>query len=134
MGLVPRILHAVVGFPLFALSVYVQHNDPDPVLWMIIYAAAAVACLLAAAGKRSVVIPAVIGGTALVWALTLVPSALAFLRSDHEAVGFTMKTGDALEELARECGGLLLVFLWSTFLLLEALWWRRRHTALGASP
>ncbi len=126
-----RVLHAVVGFPIFALSVIVQGNDPDPLVWMAIYGAAAVACLLAAAGRRTRAVPAVVGAIAFVWGLTLVPSALEFLRSDHEAVRFTMKTGDPLEEMARECGGLLLVFAWCTGLLLEAVWWRRSGPEQG---
>ena len=121
-----RVLHAVVGFPLFALSVIVQGNDPDPIRWMAIYGAAGVACLLAAANRRTVVVPAVVGVIGFGWALTLVPSALEFLRSDHQAVRFTMKTDDPLEEMARECGGLLLVTAWSLLLVIEARWWRRR--------
>ena len=61
---------------LFALSVAVQYNDPDPLPWMALYGCAAVVAGLAAA-KRSMLVPAgVVGLVALVWALTLAPSRL----------------------------------------------------------
>ncbi|MDP2340216.1 MAG: transmembrane 220 family protein [Deltaproteobacteria bacterium] len=104
-----RQLLFAAGAALFALSVYVQHNDPDPVVWMLIYGAACLICVAVVVGKRALVPAAVVGVVALIWASTLASSAVAWLRSDHEAVAFTMKTGDAGEEEARECGGLLLV-------------------------
>ncbi|MCX2741139.1 transmembrane 220 family protein [Pontibacter anaerobius] len=43
---------AAILFGLMFLSfVVVQYNDPDPVIWMIIYGAAALLCFLSAAGK-----------------------------------------------------------------------------------
>jgi hypothetical protein len=36
---------------MFVLSVVVQVNDPDPLRWMAIYGAAAVACLLSLTGR-----------------------------------------------------------------------------------
>ena len=36
---------------MFAFSVVVQVNDPDPLAWMVIYGAAALACLLSLLGK-----------------------------------------------------------------------------------
>lgn len=102
----------VVGAALFALSVAVQHNDPDPVPWMLLYAAAGAVCIAAVVGVRVVVAAVVVAAVALLWSLSLAPRAVGFLRSDHEAVSFTMKTGDELEEAARECGGLGLAGAW----------------------
>lgn len=95
--------------PLFALCVAVQFNDPDPVPWIAVYACAGLACAFAAARVRVVEFASVVAVIAAVWALSLAPSALSFLRGDKEAMAFTMKTGDAEEEEARECGGLVLV-------------------------
>ena len=96
----------------FGLCVAVQFNDPDPAAWIAIYAAAGLVCALlafGAVGKRAVVPAVVVGAVALVWLLTLLPSAVSFLQSNKEPVNFTMKTGDAEEEEAREAGGLALV-------------------------
>lgn len=98
--------------PLFVLCVVVQLNDPDPVGWIAIYAAAGLVCAGVAANanaKAVTVAGAVVSVVALVWGLTLVNSAISFLESNKEPVNFTMKTGDAEEEEARETGGLAIV-------------------------
>lgn len=121
---VVRVACAIVGVPVFALSVVVQHNDPDPLPWMAIYGSAAVVCALRAARTVVVVPAAVLVLVATTWMATLAPAALTWLRSDHEAVSFMMKTGDAGEELAREAGGLGLVAIAGALLVVEG---RRRR-------
>jgi hypothetical protein len=106
-----RAVH-VVGVVLFALSVYVQGNDPDPLRWMALYAAALVVCAAAVAGVRVVAFAAVVAVVAGVWGAFQLPSLIAFLQSDHQAMAFNMKPGDALEEEARECGGLFIACAW----------------------
>ena len=102
----------VVGALLFSLSVAVQHNDPDPLPWMLVYGAAVVVCVAGGLDRDIRGVAVVVAAVGLLWGLTLLPSALQWLRSEREAVAFTMKTGDVIEEQARECGGLLLVFVW----------------------
>ena len=56
---------------LFAFSVVVQANDPDPLRWMAIYGAATAACV---AWDRLALprgVAALIGGLALAWALSV---------------------------------------------------------------
>ena len=119
----------------FVLSAAVQYNDPDPALWVAIYVVAAVSCVGAAAIVAGVVVHGRVAvgrvavATAVVavaWAATLVPAAVAWLQSDHDAVSFTMKTGDVGEELARECGGLTLVVVAELAVASVALRRRRR--------
>jgi xanthine/uracil permease len=97
----------------FALSVAVQHNDPDPAPWMAMYGAAAMLCAARAAGRAWRMPPLVVGAVALVWCASLLPDAVGWLRSPRsgEPVALTMKTDDPGEELAREAGGLTLVVL-----------------------
>ena len=114
---VVRVACATVGVPVFALSVVVQHNDRDPLPWMAIYGAAALVCGLRAAGVVVVFPAGILTVIATAWMATLVPEAITWLSSDHEAVAFTMKTGDASEELAREAGGLGLVAIAGGLLL-----------------
>ncbi len=123
-----RLICATVGVPAFALSVAVQHNDPDPLPWMAIYGAACALCGLRAAGRRAANVAAVVAVVAVLWAATLVPGAIVWLQSDHEALGPTMKTGDEGEEVTREMGGLLLVAVACGLLGLEG---RRRRNRAG---
>lgn len=109
--MIARVVFALL-VPLFGLCVAVQFNDPDPLAWIAIYAAAGLVCAGVAADVRSGAVTraaVVVAAVAFVWALTLLPSAVSFLRSNKEPVNFTMKTGDAEEEEAREDGGLALV-------------------------
>ncbi len=106
--LITRTVFALL-VPLFALCVVVQFNDPDPVPWIAIYTAAGLVCAGVAANIRVAEFAGVTGAIALLWALTQVHSVVSFLESDKEPMNFTMKTGDAEEEEAREAGGLALV-------------------------
>ena len=127
----PWLAFDVLGFVLFVLSGAVQFNDPDPLPWVAVYATAALLCAWAALGRfgrASTLLALAVATTAFVWAATLAPSAVAFLRSERQAVAFTMKTGDLLEEEARESGGLVLVTLWSAILGMRG---RRRATPPG---
>ena len=110
MRIAPRVMAAVLAV-LFALSVAVQHNDPDPLPWMLLYGAACAICVASAAGRRVSVPAAVVAVVAAAWLIALLPDALSWLRSPRarEPVSFTMKTDDPGEELVREAGGLALV-------------------------
>ena len=107
---------------LFAFSVVVQVNDPDPFRWIAIYSAAALACLLS--NQLHWAVPAGIGIIALMWAVTLAPNVLGrvpFLDMFEE---FEMKSV-AVEE-SREMYGLLLVAFWMAILAHRAFWRVRR--------
>ena len=97
---------------LFAFSVVVQVNDPDPFRWIAIYSAAALACLLG--NQLHWTVPVAIGLVALGWAATLAPNVLGrvpFLSMFEE---FEMKSL-AVEE-SREMYGLLIVAFWMVVL------------------
>lgn len=103
----------IVMFFLFLLNAAVQYNDPDPLLWMAIYGAAALGNLLFATNRLHWGLSMSIGGVALIWAIGLIPSLL----DQPEEVSFwgifgsvEMKT--MAIELARELAGLMLVIVW----------------------
>jgi hypothetical protein len=106
----------------FLFSVIVQYNDPDPIVWMLIYSLAAVACVLAIAGRLNWMFPAAVGIAALAWALTLAPNVIGKVAFSELFEAFEMK--DERVEVAREFGGLLIVAFWMTVLI-----WRRRSMA-----
>jgi hypothetical protein len=100
---------------LFLFALAVQYNDPDPVRWMAIYGAGALACLWAA--FRSPVprwLTSVVGLAALVWIGFWLPKVLgqvSFGEMFREAGMATME----IEE-GREVIGLLLVAIWMVVL------------------
>jgi hypothetical protein len=101
---------------MFLFSVIVQYNDPDPLLWMCIYGAAALACVLALRRTRSWLLPAAVALLALVWAATLAPHVGGVRPADMFAE-FEMQ--DEAIELAREMFGLLIVAGWMLVLVID---------------
>ena len=104
----PRVVNSLLAV-LFLFGAVVQYNDPDPLPWMAIYLAAALACVLALAGRLPWWWAAVIAVIALAWALTLVPRALPNVRIVELFAAWEMKS-ERIEE-AREMYGLLLIFI-----------------------
>ena len=108
---------------LFAFSVVVQVNDPDPLRWIAIYGAAAVACLVA--GQLNWTVPVAIGLVALAWAITIAPNVLGIVPVREMFREFEMK--DRGVEEAREMYGLLLIAVWMAVLGHRAFWRARRE-------
>lgn len=102
---------------LFLLSAALQLNDPDPLRWIAIYAAAAVACLVAGRVPWAGTLAAAVGLIAFVWAATMV-SVLHEMR--FADLFKTMKAQTPVIEEAREFLGLALVCGFMAVLALRA--------------
>ena len=102
---------------LFLIAAALQYNDPDPLRWMAIYGLAALACLLALAGRLPRPVPAAIGLAALAWAATLAPGVVGRVSIGELFESYAMKS-EPVEE-AREMGGLLIVGAWMAVLALR---------------
>ena len=100
----------------FLFSAIVQYNDPDPLIWMAIYGAAMIACLLFALGKLPSYLPAIVASIALVWALSLASQVIGKVGFTELFQAFEMK--DERIEAGREFGGLLIVVFWMSALIL----------------
>lgn len=109
-----RVVNAVMAV-LFLLGLAVQYNDPDPFRWVVIYGAAAVACVLASLGRLPRWLPLSLALVAGAWAALLSPEVVG-------RVGF----GDLFQEIrmdsveieeGREMFGLLLIGLWMVVLV-----------------
>ncbi len=94
---------------LFALSVAVQYNDPDPLYWMAIYGLALALALSAALGRAPFVPNAAALGIFAVLAALALPDLLAA----REAAFTHWHMLAAQDEVAREAGGLLICAVWS---------------------
>jgi hypothetical protein len=102
---------------LFAFSLIVQYNDPDPIRWMLVYGGAALACVLAVVGRLPRWLPALVGLAAVIWIAIWLPRVLG-------QVGVTemfREVGMATMEIeeGREVIGLLLVAIWMLVLFLK---------------
>jgi hypothetical protein len=95
---------------MFAFSVAVQYNDPDPLFWMLIYGAAAVVCVREVMGKSRWEAAAAIGVIALIWAGTISPRVLGVVPFGSMFESFEMQ--NAQVEESREMYGLLLITMW----------------------
>src|SRR5262245_45026809 len=118
----------------FALSVAVQYNDPDPLVWMAIYGAAMIVAIWAARrpGSYPWWVPAAVGVVALVWATRLMPQVMGRVRIPELFASWEMK--NARVEVAREDGGLLIVAAWMAITTLVALRRRRKPAAVPGVP
>ncbi len=102
----------------FLLSAAVQFNDPDPLAWIMIYLSAAFVTLFAILQMLHWPLTILVAIISLAWSvfsLTRITGPVNFM-DIISTVG--MKTLDI--ELAREAGGLLIVFAWMVFLLIRA--------------
>jgi hypothetical protein len=115
---------------LFVFSVLVQINDPDPLLWMLIYGAAAAVSFSEIRRGAAWWAPAAVAATALVWAGTIAPRVLGNVPFLSMFAEFEMK--DVGVEESREMYGLLLIALWMLAILTAAL--RRRRAANATAP
>jgi len=95
---------------MFAFSVVVQFNDPDPVRWIAIYGAALVVSILEVRRRTPVWLPVVVALAALVWAATIAPRVIGHVRFLDMFSAFEMKN-EGIEE-SREMYGLLIVAAW----------------------
>ena len=94
----------------FLFSVIVQYNDPDPLVWMGIYGAAMIACILFTLGKLPSFLPIMVGVVALVWMLSLTSQVIGKVGFSELFQAFEMK--DERIEVGREFGGLLIIVFW----------------------
>ncbi len=101
-----NVILKIIGFlfmVLFALGAVVQYNDPDSLVWIFIYATAALISLLFSLQKLKSMVPLVLGILSFIGFVYLYPANFQ---------GFDLDEGDIKTvELGREAFGLLIVAL-----------------------
>ena len=114
-----RIVH-VIFLAIFLLCIAVQYNDPDALLWMLIYGFAAVLTGLAIAGKTTFL--AIVGLAGYVGGfIVLIPG----WDVDTFILLGELKMTSQNVEVAREAVGLLVCGVWMG--VLSLLWLRKRR-------
>ena len=125
MNVRPWTIANAVMLVLFAFSAILQFNDPDALVWIAIYAAAAVASGLEIRRSAPVWLPVVLALIAVVWALSIAPRAhdvpIGALFAEWE-----MK--DLHVEEAREMYGLTIVAVWM-IAIARASWMRAKRAS-----
>ena len=96
---------------LFVMSVIVQYNDPDPLLWMAMYALAAAIAFMSMRGRLVWQAGAAVTGIALLWAATLAPEVIGKVRFLDMFGAFEMKNLGV--EQSREMYGLLMIAIYT---------------------
>jgi hypothetical protein len=111
MGPVPRWFIAICWIlaVLFSLCVGLQINDPDPVLWMVLYGAAAISCALLPAHRLFAASGALVGLVAAGWGAYLGIRVLDQLEISDLWMKMSEKGGAV--EVGREAAGLAIVAL-----------------------
>ena len=89
---------------LFVYAVYVQHNDVDPIRWMLVYGAAAAFSLVGAFRRIPFAVLLALFLVSLIWAATIAPSVIG-------------KQSLVDSEEGREMLGLSLVAVWMAALV-----------------
>lgn len=93
---------------LFAAFALVQYNDPDPLIWMLVYGVVVVLYVLAALEKSHRRMALGVFVATLGWALTYVPAFWDWIQMGTPSIVETMKAEKPYVELTREFLGLLL--------------------------
>jgi hypothetical protein len=109
---------------LFSLSAVLQYNDPDPLPWIALYAAAAAACVLWGLRRATWPLAAPVTVISAVWAALLMPEVLSHVSPSDLFLRMSEKGGRV--EIGREIGGLAIVLAWMVVLQLSE---RRRRRA-----
>lgn len=95
---------------LYLVSVALQYNDPDPIRWMLIYGAAAVASAMLPLRRWAIPLSFVVAAAALVWAAILTPEIWG--RVGFSDMWLKMSEKGGAVEVEREIGGLVIVVGW----------------------
>ena len=98
---------------LFFLSAVFQYNDPDPVIWILMWGAAGAACLFFGIGKLPMALPVAMAAIGLIWALALFPKILETSADIRwREVFMQASMSNITVEWVREMGGLLIISAW----------------------
>ena len=96
---------------LFFVAALVQHNDPDPYLWMPLYLVALACTIAFQRGRLHYKFGFGVVAACVLWSLTLLPTVVQHPAPLNEVFANVKMYASGVEE-AREMGGLWLVAGW----------------------
>ena len=98
---------------LLVVCIVLQHNDPDPIRWMLMYGVAAIVTALLPAKKQLVPAGFLVAAVALLWAAYLL--VVVWGRMEVTDLANKMSEKGGAVEAGRESGGLGIAGLWLVF-------------------
>lgn len=113
---------------LFLFGALVQLNDPDPLVWLVVYLVAALVSIFAIRKPRHLLAPVLVFVVTVVWALTLVPVVIQHVPFTDMFGAWEMKN-EGIEK-SREMYGLLIIASWMALLSVSAI--KKRRSMLTA--
>ncbi len=113
---------------MFVVFAFLQLNDPDPVIWISIYGAVAVTCVLAAFRRYYIPAYIVLLIVYIAYSFVYLPSELRWLHSDDKAMLFDnlAKMQNLYIEESREYMGLVICMLVTVMHLVMAVVRKRK--------
>lgn len=124
-----KVVSSILALMFFSFA-FVQLNDPDPVLWIIIYLSMAAICILAIFKKYYKIVMAVLAAGYLVYAVILFPGLVEWLQSKDKSLLFDdlAKMQHLYIEESREFLGLIICLA-----VLTVYWFRSTNSKSPAS-
>ena len=107
-----KIISSILAL-MFLAFVVVQFNDPDPVLWILIYGAMVAVCVLSVFNKYYKMLIVVLAAGYLVYCIILFPGLVQWLKSEDKSLLFDdiAKMQHLYIEESREFLGLVICLL-----------------------
>lgn len=112
-------LHFIL-FILFTLFAYFQWNDPDPLVWIIVYLIVASVAFQAFRGKLYYKLCLGITLVFLLGAATYVPDVIQWFKDGMPSLTESMKASSPYIELVREFFGLIIAIVVMSFYLVHS--------------
>lgn len=109
-------LHLTISL-LFVLFAYFQWNDPDPLVWIIVYLIVATISFLAFRGKSYFKLNLAIVLVFLFGAVFYVPDVVQWVKDGMPSLTESMKASSPYIELVREFFGLIMAIVVMSFYL-----------------
>ncbi|MCH2083482.1 MAG: transmembrane 220 family protein [Saprospiraceae bacterium] len=113
------IANILIGI-LFLLFAYFQINDPDPAVWIAIYAAVGLSSLAAIFRNLPTWLPLVGVGLCIAWVVALLPAFINWLQMGAPSITESMKAEKPHIEYTREFLGLIICGIGFGFLYFQA--------------
>lgn len=116
-----RIVNLLLAI-MFIVFAFLQVNDPDPVIWILVYGIMAVVCILAAFNIYLRKFMLVVGAVYLLYSIYYFPGVREWLRQDDKSILFDnlAKMQFSYVEESREFLGLLICVIVLAFYLIRS--------------
>lgn len=104
---------SIISLVLGLICAYIQINDPDPYLWIVIYFQLVILAILHIQNRKPVWYAALITVIFAIGFLMFVPDLIQWIKDGMPSVVESMKAESSYIELVREGGGMLICLIFA---------------------